>query len=123
MSDYPRRGEIFWVDFNPTEGSEQGGRRPAVVVSNNIANRASTVVIVVPMTTTIPKRSYPQNVFFGANEPLRQPGTAYCGQVRTVSKDRLGGRRLAVLSKSQLDSIDNALGIALGLKLAAAAST
>ena len=115
MADFPRRGQIHWVDFDPIKGSEQGGRRPAVIVSNEIANQHSSVVVVVPMTTTPQRKTYPQNVPFPANDPLPEAGTAYCGQVRTVSMDRLDGYR-ADVSKKQMVSIDKALAVALALQ-------
>lgn len=117
MADFPRRGQIHWVDFDPIRGSEQGGRRPAIIVSNNIGNQHSSVVVVVPLTRTKPKRPYPQVVSFPANDPLPEAGAANCGQVRTVSKDRLDGYRASV-SRQQLAAVDKALAVALGLKLA-----
>jgi mRNA interferase MazF len=115
VADFPRRGQIHWVDFDPIKGSEQGGRRPAVIVSNEIANQHSSVVVVIPMTSAPQKKKYPQNVPFPAGDPLPEPGTAYCGQVRTVSKDRLDGYR-ADASKKQMASIDKALAVALALQ-------
>jgi mRNA interferase MazF len=115
LADFPRRGQIHWVDFDPIKGSEQGGRRPALIVSNEIANRYSSVVIVVPLTTTPQKKSYPQNVSFPVNKPLPKASTAYCGQMRTVSKERLDGHR-ADVSKEQMEAIDKALLFALGLQ-------
>lgn len=76
------------MDFDPVRGSEQGGLRPALVVSNDIANRFGAVVTVVAITSTIPKRAYPQNVHLPASSVL-QEGTIYCGQVLTISKERL----------------------------------
>jgi mRNA interferase MazF len=115
VADFPRRGQIHWVDFDPIKGSEQGGRRPAIIVSNEIANQHSSVVVVVPMSTAPQKRAYPQNVAFHATNPLPEAGTAYCGQVRTVSKDRLDGYR-ADASTEQMALIDKALAVALGLR-------
>ena len=52
-----RRGEIYYVDFGVKNGScEQGGIRPAVVVSNNKANANAPVITVVPLTTKIWKK-------------------------------------------------------------------
>ena len=54
-----KRGEIYWVEFEPVKGSEQGGLRPALVVQNDIGNRFSPTTVVVAITRTIPPRSYP----------------------------------------------------------------
>ena len=48
-----KQGEIWFVDLNPTKGSEQAGQRPVVVISGNLLNEHLTVVIVVPLTTKI----------------------------------------------------------------------
>lgn len=88
MAGFPQRGEIYFVDFDPTRGSEQGGVRPALIVSNDVANEHGSVVTVVAITRTIPKRNYPQNVHLPAGV-LSEEGTIYCGQILTVSKARL----------------------------------
>lgn len=92
MVSYPRRGDVFDFDFDPTRGSEQGGVRPALVVSNDVANEFGSVVSIVPITRTIPRKQYPQNVHLPP-DPLPEPGTIYCGQVLTVSKERLRSYR------------------------------
>jgi mRNA interferase MazF len=53
------RGEIYWVEFDPVKGSEQGGLRPALVVQNDVGNRYSPTTVVVAITRTIPPRPYP----------------------------------------------------------------
>jgi mRNA interferase MazF len=90
VAAFPQRGDVFIVDFDPTRGSEQGGKRPAVIVSNNTANEHSPVVTVAPMTRTIPKKAYPQNVHVPAGAVGPDAGTVYCGQALTISKERLG---------------------------------
>ena len=54
-----RRGEIYWVEFDPIKGSEQGGLRPALVVQNDIGNLFSPTTVVAAITRTIPPRPYP----------------------------------------------------------------
>lgn len=102
------------MDFSPVQGSEQGGRRPAVVVSNDVANQHGSVVTVVPVTSAPQKKKYPQNVPLPANDPLPQAGTIYCGQVRTISKKRLDGHR-GDLSLSQLREVERALCVVFSL--------
>ena len=50
-----RRGDIYYANLNPFKGSEQGGTRPVLVLSNNIGNRESSVLIVAPITTELKK--------------------------------------------------------------------
>ncbi|MBZ4688655.1 MAG: Toxin-antitoxin addiction module toxin component MazF (an endoRNAse) [Clostridiales bacterium] len=51
----PNRGDVFWANLEPVEGSEQGGSRPVLIISNNLMNHKSPVVIIVPMTTKTEK--------------------------------------------------------------------
>lgn len=114
MADFPRRGQIYWVDFSPTKGSEQDGRRPAVILSNDVANQHASVVVVAPITSKTKNKKYPQNVMLPANDPLPKAGLILCGQVRTVSKQRLDGYR-ADLSPVQLRKAERALCVVFNL--------
>jgi mRNA interferase MazF len=61
MSDvFPRRGEIWLVNFNPARGSEQKGMRPALIIQNDIGNEVSPITIVAASSTSI--KIYPINV-------------------------------------------------------------
>jgi mRNA interferase MazF len=104
------------VDFSPTKGSEQAGRRPTVIVSSDAANRASPVVTVVPLTTKTPKRPYPWTVSLPAGQPLPKEGTVLCNQLRTVAKERLDPAPVAVLAPAQMRDVDAALMMSLGLR-------
>jgi mRNA interferase MazF len=110
---FPRRGEIYMVDFNPARGSEQAGIRPALVVSNDVANRSSPNVTVAAITKTIPKRDYPFNVHLPAGD-LPLPGTICCAQVMTISKERLMRHR-GQIDDQLLRNVDEALRVSLGL--------
>jgi mRNA interferase MazF len=54
-----KRGEIYWVEFDPVKGSEQGGLRPALVVQNDVGNRHSPTTVVVAITRSVPPGPYP----------------------------------------------------------------
>lgn len=110
---FPRRGEIYIVDFGQPRGSEQAGRRPALVVSNDISNNRSPVVTVAAITKTIPTKNYPYNVDLPAGV-LPLGGTIYCGQLLTVDKNRLLRYR-GTLDGRKLADVDKALVVALGL--------
>jgi mRNA interferase MazF len=111
---FPRRGEIYTVDFSPSRGSEQAGRRPAVVVSNDVGNQYSPVVTVAAITSNVPTKIYRWNVPLSAGQPLPLAGTIYCNQVLTIAKDRLENHR-GDLSPTQVAALDQALRVALGL--------
>jgi len=116
LADFPRRGQIYWVNFDPAKGSEQQGRRPAVVVSNDVANQHGSVVVVAPITSKIKAKTkkYPVNVYLPPNDPLPQEGLVLGGQVRTITKERLESYRND-LSSSQLREVERALAAVFGL--------
>lgn len=107
-----RRGEIYYVEPSyPTTGSEQRSGRPAIIVSNNLNNEHSNVVEVVYMTTQ-PKKDLPTHV------QIRSTGRfsmALCEQIHTVDIQRLG-TYCGVCSEQEMQSIDIALMVSLGLQ-------
>jgi mRNA interferase MazF len=79
------------VDLNPIVGSEQGGRRPVLVVSNEPFNRAMPILTILPLTST-QRRLYPAEVPLPkhtAGQPLDSIVMAH--QIRTISKQRVAG--------------------------------
>ena len=112
----PRRGEVYLVRLDPAEGSEQAGTRPAVVVSRDVINRYSPVIVICPLTdaTRVPK-PYPSDVKVQAPEGgLAKDSVGLTGQVRAIAKTRLL-QRLGELSPSTMDQVDQALKITLNL--------
>ena len=115
-----RRGDMFWVNLDPTRGGEINKRRPAVVVSNDGVNTAAHrhgrgVVTVVPVTSNT-ERVYPFQVLIdAADHPgLRTDSKAQAEQVRTVDVARIGSR-ITTLSPSTMRSLDAALRLHLAL--------
>ena len=84
-----RRGEIYWVDLDPTVGDEIKKVRPVLIVSNNANNKVSDTITVVPITSNTTK-VYPFEVFLDAKVTgLSKSSKAQCHQVRTISKKRM----------------------------------
>jgi mRNA interferase MazF len=109
----PRRGDIYWVDFSPSRGSEQAGRRPAVVISLDSFNARMPVVVVSAMTTKI-KPAMQVAVTLPAGRPLAEAGQILAFQIMTVVKQRLekyAGR----LDASQIADLEKALRLSWGL--------
>jgi len=103
-----RRGEIFLVDLDPVVGSEVGKTRPALVLQNDLANRSSPTITVVPVSGQV-DRVYPFQVRIPAGEGgLSRESKVLCEQIRTVSRRRLG-RRLGELPAHRLEEIRQAL--------------
>ncbi len=111
-----RRGEVYDARLDPTEGSEQAGSRPIVIVSRDAINAASPVVIAVPCTTYRPGRLvYPSQVFLHTPDGgLDVDSVALGEQLRALAKSRLGQLR-GMLSAQAMAQLDRALLIALDL--------
>lgn len=109
-----KRGEIYWVDWNPGRGSEQGGLRPALVIQNDIGNRYSPTTIVAALTTAAEK-PYPFLVKVTAKESdLPKDSTANLAVIMTVDKSRLTDK-CGELSEAKMAEVDKAIKASLGL--------
>lgn len=102
------RGDVVLVDLDPVIGSEVGKRRPAIVVQNEMANRTSPTVTVIPVSSKVDK-VFPFQVFIPAGEGgLTQDSKALCEQIRTLSTKRLR-QRLGSLPPERMEEIHAAL--------------
>src|ERR1700734_1389485 len=106
---HPRRGEVWWVAFDPSVGGEIQKTRPAVIVSNNGANMALNRLIVVPLTSQIAKVYAGQAMVMVNGEPRK----AMADQLTTASKERLRSR-LGEVSTADMASIERAILLHLG---------
>jgi len=111
-----KRGEVYNARLDPTEGSEQAGTRPIIIVSRDAINASSSVILAVPCTTYRSGQSiYPSQVLIQAPDGgLTTDSVALGDQVRALAKTRLGSLR-GVLSTSSLEQLNQALLIALDL--------
>lgn len=114
-----RRGDIVTVNLDPAVGSEARKARPAVVVSNDIANVTAArlgrgVITVVPVTSNI-ARIYPFQVLLLASQTgLARDSKAQAEQVRSVAVERIG-TRMGRLPAAVMRELDDALGVHLSL--------
>jgi mRNA interferase MazF len=105
-----KRGEVWWIDFNTSVGGEIQKTRPAIIVSNNYSNQSLNRVQVIPLTSNTSK-CYPCESYIIVNGKLSK---AMADQITTVSKQRLKSR-IAVVSNSDMQSIEHSLRIQLNL--------
>lgn len=98
--------EIHWADLNPVIGREQAGKRPVLIVSNDIENRLD-VITVIPFTSRKPGRTvYPNEVLMTLQN---QEAILLCHQIRTLSKARLSGKIAQVSDPALKRQIYNTL--------------
>ena len=113
MSSFPKRGEVWLVNWNPARGSEQAGKRPALVIQNDIGNEKASTAMVAAISRSM--RLYPMNV--GINPPeggLDHPSIVKTSQILTIAKERLE-KRLGRLGKERMDDVDKAIKLSLAL--------
>lgn len=103
-----KQGEIWELYLNPTKGSEQSGRRPAVIISGNMLNTYLQVVIVCPLTTSI--KNYKGNLIINPNDVngLVEKSEVLTFHVRSVSKERLT-KKIGSIPKTDVDKIKKTL--------------
>jgi mRNA interferase MazF len=106
-----KRGEVWWVEFDPSVGSEIRKTRPAVIVSNDSANRNLLRVVVVPVTSNT-DRHYPGEAL--VTLVGQKPGKAMADQIMAADKSRLKNK-LCSLSKADMLAVENAILVHLGM--------
>ena len=112
---YPRRGEIYFVSFDPAVGSEIQKTRPALILQNDIANRHSPITIVAALTSQFEEPLYPTEVLITPPEGrLTVASVVLLNQIRSIDRRRLV-RRLGTVTQETLERVNRAMQLSLGL--------
>ena len=108
-----KRGDIFYATLNPVIGSEQGGTRPVLTISNNTGNRHSPTIIVAPITSrTHTKAKLPTHTEVKDFDKLDKDSIILLEQIRTIDKQRLK-QYIGLMPDHIMARVDKALAISL----------
>ena len=110
-----RRGEIYFADLDPHYGSEQGGKRPVIVIQNNTGNKFAPTVIVAAVTSKVSKKpNQPTHVLIDRNPAFSRPSMVLLEQIFTIDKERIQ-RLLGQTTPDEMYQINEALMNSLDL--------
>jgi mRNA interferase MazF len=111
-----KRGDILLINLDPVKGSEQGRVRPCLVVQSDLFNKYSPTTIIVPITSHLPDKNYPQTIIIDRKDSgLDKNSSFLCNQVRTISIKERTISRIGKLNLGAMNRVDEALKISLGL--------
>lgn len=111
MSAAILRSDVYWVDLDPSRGSELAKTRPCIIVSATELNAIRRTVVIVPLTTTTSPATWPLLI------EIPSQGTkskARIEQIRVIDKSRLK-RRMDKVSSADMAHLESALGLLLGI--------
>ena len=109
-----RRGEIYYANLNSVVGSEQGGFRPVLIVQNDMGNKHSATVIIVPITHSTHKRPLPTHVVIPHRYGFDSDCIALAEQIRTIDRMRII-RYMGCIDEYVQSKVDNALLRSVGI--------
>ena len=111
-----RRGDIYYANLDPVIGSEQGDRRPVLVVQNDDGNKYSPTIVVVPLTGNLRKNPLPTHVVIPKSNGLDRDSLVLVEQIRTIDRSRFDEYIGHINNGNIWRKIDKALEICVGLE-------
>lgn len=109
-NDNPQRGDVYWIDLEPTIGTEIKKIRPCIIISNNIHNKKMPRIVAIPVTSNITKLYAFENIITINGKA----GKVMVDQIRCFDKQRLRGK-LCTLNFEALIQIEASIKLCLGL--------
>lgn len=109
-----KRGDIYMVNLNPYKGSEQGGKRPVIVLQNNKGNRYGPTLIVAPITSKLYKTELPTHYILKEVKGLPDESLILLEQIKTIDKKRVMNY-VGKVSEEQMQEIDKQILVSLGI--------
>ena len=97
----PKQGDVIFLDFNPTKGHEQRGKRPAVVISNNVFNKGTKMIIVCPITSNL--KDFPTHYILEDTKKIK--GSVLCEHIRSIDYDARNISFVETLTSNDLVSV------------------
>ena len=112
---FPKRGDIYLVNFDPTIGHEIKKTRPALIIQNNISNQYSPITIVAAISSQFSNPPFPREVVVTSSESgLPKQSAVVVNQIRSMDNKRLA-KKLGRLPDESMKRVDEAIRISLGL--------
>lgn len=109
-----KRGQLYYVNLGDVIGSEQGGKRPCLIIQNNKGNKFSPTTIVAIGTTRTTKSNLPTHYWLGDNCGTPKKTMIECEQIRVIDKNRLGDY-IGTINKRDMQNINECLKRSLEL--------
>ena len=110
-----RRGDVYYADFRPVVGSEQGGVRPVLVIQNDVGNKHSPTVICAAITSRMNKAKLPTHVELHAGRSaMAKDSVILLEQLRTIDKQRLR-EKICHIDEELLEQVNEALKVSLAM--------
>lgn len=110
-----KRGDVFYADLDPIIGSEQGGVRPVLVVQNNVGNKYSPTVVVLPISSA-KKTNMPTHIRICGAKMLSENSVILAEQIRTIDRNRLQSY-VGSLGVEIMEKINESMKISIGVNV------
>ncbi len=114
LRGYPKRGEIYIADLDPAFGGEIHKKRPVLIISTNVVNQNSQTVIMIPLSSIVPKFIGLDQVLIPKDVGLDEKSVVLTTQIRSIDKIRLI-KKAGKLNTEKLEEVEDSLKLVLGM--------